>query len=271
MQYKTYKPSHSLAPWIKCFWSLEAPAEDVPIKQRIVPDGCMEMIFHCGEVYAQYQKDGTCILQPRSFVFGQIGDSLEIQATGITNILAARFHPEGFAPFTSMTLGEMKNKAIPLVTLFGEAGNLLEEKVIGVTDNHKRIQYIESFLWQQLKGEETMERMIRPAVEVLMRLKGQVSVGELADQLKISRRQLERKFSKGIGLSPKQLSKIIRLQAGLKMLEQKQFTSLTDLAYDSGYFDQAHFIRDFKAFTGMSPKQFYAGNLKMSSLFIGQE
>ena len=82
---------------------------------------------------------------------------------------------------------------------------------------------------------------------------------------------MERKFMMVIGMSPKQLSRVVRLQATLKMLEQKQFTSLTSLAYENGYYDQAHFIKDFKEFTGHSPKSFYADNLKLSTLFIAAE
>jgi len=71
--------------------------------------------------------------------------------------------------------------------------------------------------------------------------------------------------------SPKQLSKTIRLQATLKMLLTKKFTSLTALAYENEYYDQAHFIKDFKDQTGFTPKEFYGSNLKMSSLFYGTD
>jgi len=57
----------------------------------------------------------------------------------------------------------------------------------------------------------------------------------------------------------------------LKMLEQKKFTNLTSLAYENGYYDQAHFIKDFKEFTGISPKSFFSDNLKLSALFTATE
>lgn len=271
MDYNTFKPSAVLSPFIKCFWTLRAPASSTPEKQRIVPDGCMELIFHCGDVYEQFLQDGSRILQPRSFVFGQISSPLEIVPTGASDIIAARFFPDGFAPFTSQNITEMENQAVPLHLLFGEEGTQLENRVMRASSTPQRIKWIESFLKKKLQGEEVVERMIRSGIEVLMRLKGQVTVDQLADQLRVSRRQLERKFSTKTGMSPKQLSKIIRLQSSLKLLEQKQFTNLTSLAYESGYFDQAHFIRDFKQFTGMSPKQFYADHLKLSALFIRQE
>ncbi|MBJ7428847.1 MAG: AraC family transcriptional regulator, partial [Bacteroidia bacterium] len=118
---------------------------------------------------------------------------------------------------------------------------------------------------------ESIDRGAKSSVEIIMHLHGQLSINELTEDLKINRRQLERKFSSVIGLSPKQLSKIIRIQSTLKMLANKQFTSLTAIAYEGSYYDQAHFIKDFKEFTGVSPKMFYANNLKLSALFVGTE
>jgi AraC-like DNA-binding protein len=270
MNYQQYEPSQELQPFIKCFWSLEAPVSVPGEKQRIVPDGCMEMIFHYGDLYQQFFEDGSYITQPRCFVFGQITSPLEIAPTGVSGIIAARFHPDGFAPFTSMPIAEMENKAVVLSLLFDDA-NSFEQKVLAGKTNEERIKIIETFLLNKLSTPEAADRIARTSIEILLNHKGNMPVDELAEQLNINRRQLERKFSAAIGVSPKQFSKLIRLQATLKLLEQKKFTSLTSLAYENGYYDQAHFIKDFKEFTGVSPKEFYAGHLQMSALFAGAE
>ena len=271
MDYRQYDVNETLLPFVKCFWSLESEVAPVPEKQRIVPDGCMEMIFHYGDLYRQYQPDGLFIIQPRCFVFGQITSPLEIEPTGFSGIIAARFHPDGFAPFLSFPINEMENKAVALEKIFGAEAADFENNVLSASSNEERIKLIESFLINKLSLPEAADRIAKSSVEILLNYNGQVSVDELAEQLNINRRQLERKFSSAIGLSPKQLSKVIRLQATLKMLQQKQFTSLTSLAYESGYYDQAHFIKDFKEFTGMSPKQFYSDSLKMSALFVAAD
>jgi AraC-like DNA-binding protein len=271
MNYQQYDAPETLQPFIKCYWTLEAPASAEREKQSIVPDGCMELIFHYDDLYKQYMPDGSFIIQPRCFVFGQITSPLEIEPTGRTGLIAARFHPDGFLPFANIPIHEMHNKAVALDLLFGEEGVQLEKEVLNATTAEQRIQFIETFLLHKLQSAEVTDRIAKLSVEALMQSKGQLSLSELTEQLQINRRQLERKFAEAIGLSPKQLTKIIRLHAALKMLEQKQFISLTSLAYENGYYDQAHFIKDFKEFTGLSPKQFYAGNLKMSALFIGAE
>jgi AraC-like DNA-binding protein len=271
MDYKQYEASEELQPFIKCFWSLEAPASATVEKQHIVPDGCMEMIFHYGDLYQQFLEDGISILQPRCFVFGQITSPLEIAPTGKSGIIAARFHPDGFLPFSSYPIKQMENKAIALHLLFGNDAIVLEQAVLNASANEDRIQIISTFLINRLQTTEVKDRITQSGIDALMQSNGQLNVNELAGQLNINRRQLERKFSSAVGLSPKQLSKFIRLQATLKMMNEKKFTSLTSLAYENGYYDQAHFIKDFKEFTGISPKQFYASNLKMSALFTGIE
>ncbi len=271
MNYKTYSPDTALSAFIKCYWTLDFPKESIPEKQRIVPDGCMEMIFHGGDPYKQYMEDESYLIQPQSFVFGQITQPLYIEPTGDSAIFAVRFHPEGFIAFATIPVNEMENKAIPLKELFKEDGQHLGQAILNSSSAEEKIKIVESFLLKKLSTQEASDRIVRAGVEVIMQLNGQISVGELSEQMKINRRQLERKFSSVIGLSPKQLSKITRLQSTLKMLATKQFTSLTDVAYENNYYDQAHFIKDFKEFTGMSPKKFYAGNLKLSALFINDE
>lgn len=271
MNYNTFEPREALAPFVKCFWILEAPAEDTPEKQSIVPDGCMEMIFHYGDHFRQYLEDGSAIQQPRCFVFGQITRPLLIEPTGEIGILAARFHPEGFKPFASLPIAEMDDRAVALEELFGEAGQRLAADVLAAASAAERISFVEEFLLQRLTPSAHIDTLIRESVALLLQLRGQSSVDQLSDQLGIHRRSLERKFASAIGLSPKQLSKMVRMQAALKLLASGHVSSLTALAYEGSFYDQAHFIKDFKEFTGLSPKKFYADNLKMSALFIGSE
>jgi AraC-like DNA-binding protein len=271
MNYQTFEPCQDLTTLVKCYWTLESPTEKSPEKQTIVPDGCMEMIFHYGDLYKQYTGNGKCIIQPRSFVIGQLTRPLEIEPTGETGIFSVRFYPEGFLPFATIPIKEMENKAVALNKLFGNDGHEIEQMILSTNSTSDRIRYIEVFLHNRMASRETIDRIIQSTVETMLTANGQLSVAELSKQSNINRRQLERKFASAIGLSPKQLSKTIRLQTTLKMLINQNFTSLTALAYEGDYYDQAHFIKDFKEFTGLTPKEFYGHNLKMSSLFYGTD
>ncbi len=271
MKYQTFKPCNDLKKLIKCYWTLESLKDDSPEKQTIVPDGCMEMIFHYGDLYRQYTENGNSIIQPKCFVIGQLTRPLEIEPTGETGIFSVRFQPNGFLPFTTMPIKDMENTAVSLEKLFDNDGLEIEQKILTATSTFERVRLIEEFLLNRLTDAEIIDGIVKSTVETILTANGQLSVDELAKHTNINRRHLERKFSSAIGLSPKQLSKTIRLQATLKMLLNKKFTSLTALAYDNAYYDQAHFIKDFKELTGFTPKEFYGSNLKMSSLFYGTD
>jgi len=271
MNYQVYTPISELQPFVKCFWSLDDERSDDPVKQRVLPDGCMEMIFHYGDLYKQYFEDGSSIIQPRSFVFGQISKYIEIAPTGISGIISARFLPDGLTPFLDLPVSALENKAVPIPEIFYEEGKKLEEDVIAANENETRIKLIENFLLSKLTELKTIDAITKSCVEVIFQSQGQIGVVELADKMNINCRNMERKFISLIGISPKQLARVARLQATIKMLEQKKFTNLTSLAYENGYYDQAHFIKDFKEFTGISPKSFFSDNLKLSSLFTAAD
>lgn len=271
MNYQTYEPNNDLTALIKCYWTLESQKEETPERQTIVPDGCMEMIFHYGDLYKQYLENGKSIIQPKCFVIGQLTRPLEIEPTGETGIFSVRFHPNGFLPFANIPIKEMENTAVSLEKLFGKDGQEIEKKILKANSTPDRIKLIETFLLNRLTDIETVDRIVKSTVETILTANGQLSVDELSKLTNVNRRQLVRKFSSTIGLSPKQLSKTIRLQATLRILLNSQFTSLTALAYENEYYDQAHFIKDFKELTGFTPKEFYGTKLKMSSLFYGTD
>ena len=161
MNYQVYTPSPELLPFVKCFWSLDDEAKKDPVKQRVLPDGCMEMIFHYGDLYRQYFEDGSSIIQPRSFVFGQITKYIEIAPTGISGIISARFFPDGINPFLNMPLVSLENKAVPIAELFAEDGKKFEAQVIKANDNQERITLIEAFLLSKLTEQRTIDAITK--------------------------------------------------------------------------------------------------------------
>ncbi len=267
MKPKIFEPNSELKEYVKCYWTLESEKENTPLKNTIVPDGTMKMIFHYGETYRHHSNKGERIILPKCFLIGQLTQPYVVEPLGVTGSFVVRFHPNGFLPFSTIPIKDMQNTAIPLDKLFGKDGEEIGEKILNANDTSERINLIETFLLYRLAEEKKIDNVIKSTVEVILNTNGQFLVNELSKQNSINRRQLVRKFSSAIGLSPKQLSKTIRLQATLKTLLNKEISSLTDLAYQNDYFDQAHFIKDFKAFTGLTPKEFYGEDLKMSLIF----
>lgn len=267
MKTQIIEPNKELTDFVKCYWTLESEKENTPLKNIIVPDGTMKLIFHYGETYRHHPKNGESIILPKCFLIGQLTKPYVVEPLGITGTFIVRFHPNGFLPFSTIPIKEMENTAVPLDKLFGKEGKELEENILNAKMTSERIVLIENFLLKYLKSKQTIESVVKLTIDTILKTNGHISVIEHSKQNNINRRNLTRKFSVAIGLSPKQLSKTIRLQATLKKLLTEEVTSLTDLAYENEYFDQAHFIKDFKEFTGLTPKEFYGEDLKMSLIF----
>lgn len=267
MKPKIFEPNEELRDFVKCYWTLEGTKETTPKINTIVPDGTMKMIFHYGDLYWHHPKNGERFLQPRCFIIGQLTKPYIVEPDGNTGTFVVRFQPNGFQPFSTIPVKEMENKPIALKKLFGNKGEELESKILNANSVSERIKIIELFLFNKLKNQNTIDNIVKSTIEIISTVNGQISVNELSQNNNLNRRVLTRKFSSTTGLSPKQLSKIIRLQTTLKTLLNKDVNKLTDLAYENQYFDQAHFIKDFKEFTGFTPKEFYKGHLKMSLIF----
>lgn len=271
MNHQEFQPHQDLAAFVKCYWILEIPKENTPKKNTIVPDGCIKMIFHYGDLYKHHSPNGEIIRLPRSFVIGQLTQPYIVEPEGETATFFVCFHPNGFLPFAKMPIKSMENKAVPFEELFGQDGQKIAETLLAAESTDERIRVIEAFLLNKLASESAIDHIVESTVTTILTANGQLSIDVLSQQNQTSRRQLSRKFSSNIGLSPKQLSKIIRLQTALKMLLTEDISSLTNLAYANEYYDQAHFIREFKEFTGLTPKEFYGDDLKMSLIFDNKE
>ncbi len=271
MNHQIFQPHQDLAKLVKCYWTLDIPKEKTPKKNTIVPDGCIKMIFHYGDLYRHYNEKGEGISLPRCFVIGQLTGPYDVEPTGETGTFFVCFHPNGFLPFATFPIKEMENTAVPLEKLFGKEGQEIELAILNTNITSERINLIESFLFKRLEDSKIIDKIVKSTVETILTANGQLSVDILSKQNNINRRQLSRKFLSDIGLSPKQLSKTVRLQATLKVLLTENITSLTSLAYENEYYDQAHFIKEFKEFTGLTPKEFYGDRLKMSLVFDSKD
>jgi hypothetical protein len=273
MNYQTFQPHPDLQALVKCYWTLEVPAEPEAPKQRIIPDGCIEMAFVLGDDIRRYTSETSFVLQPRAMVIGQITKPFFIQPIGYVNTFAIRFYPYGFANFIETPIKSLSDKETSLAELFGEkVAQALEQQIVQAQDTKTKIAVTEEFLLSLLNNKNTVEKIIQTTIDALISTKGNASINTLLKGDLAKRRQLERKFSNQIGISPKQMAKVIRLQATLKMLLHHKSEKLSAIAYEGEYYDQAHFIRDFKDFTGTSPSAFLADkSMQLSALIYRKD
>lgn len=269
MNYETFKPHKDLESIVKFYWTLEVPFDPKNKKQKILPDGCIEMTFNFGGKIKRYTSQEEFILHPNAMVMGQRTKSYYILPVGDVDTFAVCFYPLGFANFIQTPLENLVDKETPIVQLFEKTqADELEQHMTHAKDTQERINIIETFLLKKLNSKNTINNIVKSTVETLMTSNGTTPINVILKDNISKRRQIERYFKKQIGISPKQLSKVIRLQATLQLLLNKQSETLTDIAYESEYFDQSHFIKDFKELAGVTPKDFLKSeHMALSTLF----
>lgn len=265
MKYSTYAPGNILSPYIKFYWELEdAEGSMNPVKERIFPDGSIELIFHWGDFFQKYIDADQVISQPRSFIHGQIKRFIEVRPTGKIGIFSIRFQPHGLYPFLKQDVSELTGLTISTYELWGLEGRLLEERIMEAGSAATRIQLIEKFLVQRLQSRKRPQHDIDHCIRLINYSNGLIPMEKLASEINSGRRSMERKFLEQVGMSPKLLARIIRFQKVLNKIETNNIKSFTAVAYDGGFYDQSHFIRDFKEFTGYNPNLYFSKNMEFT-------
>jgi AraC-like DNA-binding protein len=267
MDYQLYLPDERLAPYVKCYWSLTNEAQNAS-RERVFPDGCIELIFNTADLMRKYDSATSFHIQPRSFIHGQLTKYIEIEPTGETKIFSARFQPGGLQRFIDFEAGELTGITKSIAEIWGDAGKALEKEIIASASDTDKIKIIERFLTARLDLSKKHDTDAEYCVNQIVETNGSASIAEIAARLHIGKRQLERKFVTAVGLPPKMLARILRFQHTLQLIENHEFISFTQVAYDGGFYDQAHFIKDFRQFTGLNPKKYFSENLEMAKFFV---
>lgn len=266
MNHQTYDPHPDLESIVKCYWTLEVPDGSQAPKQRILPDGCIEMCFILGDDIKRFTSETEFILQPKAFIIGQITAPYFVQPTGYVDSFAVRFYPYGFANFIQTPIKDLADKDTPLSQIFQtDVVSKLIQEVENASSTQERIAAVEKFLLDLLASSSIQDEILKSTTDVLYNTQGKASIHSILKDELSKRRKLERSFSKSVGISPKQLGRVIRLQAALKLMLNPKGQTLTQIAYESEYYDQAHFIKDFKDFTGVNPKEYLSDDQMMLS------
>jgi AraC-like DNA-binding protein len=263
--YREIAPSPRLARYVQCFWILEGEGG---APQHIPPDGRIELIFHYGDPFRRIHHDGRAERQPRSLLAGQITGPVVVAPADRTGVVGVRFRPAGAAAFFVQPLSEFTGGVHGLDAVWRTAE--LEERIAAARDDTGRVAVLESVLTPRQDPDAGVE----VALAAVQNSGGLTSVDQLARIAGLSRRHLERKFLDRVGIAPKMYARIARFQRALRT--RQEGGAWLDSALASGYYDQAHFIRDFRQFTGCTPTSYsaaaeeyaFAAQVVMSQLLV---
>lgn len=250
MNFQTYIPSKALSPFVKNYLIIDAQQEQL---NKVLPETHLVMAFRYKGRVDQLINNVTHTLAP-AVISGLRKSERLLKYTENTGNLLVLFKEAGASAFFREPLHELFQESISLDNFIPTQDVAdLEDQLAEASHHKQRINLVEQFLLSRLCHPKT-DPLITVALERIQATKGIIKIKDLTNSLCISQDAFEKRFRRAVGASPKQYAYIIRMKSVLFNIKKKQ--KLTDVAFDAGYFDQSHFNKDFKLFTGQSPTAF---------------
>lgn len=249
MKFEAYQPCVQLRPYVQQFVISE---NDEAQTYKVLPGTSLVMGFqYAGRL--SYQNNDDAIPLAAAGVTGLMDGYRMFQNTANTGTVLVIFRETGAAQFFTNPVNELFRESLSLEHLFSAAVlNETRERLAVAANDAERIAVVEALLLAQLRDTPT-DLMVYKALQLIHHSKGAIRITELAEKLNTSQSPLEKRFRKIVGATPKKFASIVRVKNVIAALEHGDQDSTAFLA---GYYDQAHFIKDFKAFTADTPEQF---------------
>jgi AraC-like DNA-binding protein len=245
MNYQVIAPPPSLRKYVRYCWTLEHQTDDLSQKSfTVMCNGLPGLIFQRNpSVFAGFEGEQL----PQLFVFGQARKHGQLQSGGSFHTMGVAFQPTALKSVFGLNSQELTDQNICISQLTKTA---LSEQLLHCRSVQEQVACLFTFLEMQTHQHQDDNKKLGYAVAALQQGK---SLSTIQHQVHLSSRSLERLFLAHIGITPILYARICRFQTSLELLRNGCFRSLTDIAHSMGYFDQSHFIRDFKLFSGVSP------------------
>ena len=245
-------PTDALAPFIESYWFLSSEHGPVDLRVDVFVDGRADLIFNYGAPYLRQVGHGAAVAHAASNLDAQRLTPIRIIQRGAVRVVGVRFRLGGVGPFARCDLWRHTGGTPAPVMVFGPAIGALEAELDALGPDAAAAR-LDAFFVDNLRlgaGRPAFDR----ALVAMGASQGGTSIEAIAGAAGTSQRHLERLFARQVGLTPKTVARVLRFQAALRTLMRDPGVPLTQVAADLGYFDQAHFIRDFRAMTGGVPR-----------------
>jgi len=261
----THIPGPPLSDFVETFWFCESGV--IPhAKERVLPHGCPELLVNLREdrftVYdrqdhTRFQNFRGCLM------CGPHSEYTVIDTADQASIIGVHFKPGGGFPFLGLPANELHNAEAPLEVLWGARAADLREELLEAETPEAKFRVLERYLLKQAGWPVTAAFDGHPAVAFALKELQQPgnhrTIASLTEQVGLSPRRFIQVFSEQVGLTPKLYCRVMRFQEVLGQISKESQVDWAALAAAVGYFDQAHFIHDFRAFSGINPSTYLAG------------
>lgn len=249
MDYKIFAPPAHLKDLVQCYWVLESSQGEVtPREYFLMADSCPEIIFQYNEGFKNYPAQSARMrFQHDVYDKFEVGDKL--------GFFGVRLYPHAVNQLLGMPASEVANRVFDLQDIFKSEGDELADKVYSAGDTGERAGVVSDFLTKAASGNKIDP--IKYFVDQVVSSAGRVDVSGMKRESGLSVKQFERRFKAIAGFPPKYFARIARFQGVKDKYCSNRFHTLTSLAYLCDYYDQSHFNREFKEFSGVQPLQYF--------------
>lgn len=267
MQYLKFHPCKQLEPFVECYYVWYSGNEAVKdLVLESPPSGFCGIVFNSGDPYFLENKKYDRLLVPKEFVAGPSIYRFKLFLNGDISVAGIVFKPAGLASLFDLPVFEYTEERIDLKTVFKPA--IIEQyatALAALSEARDKARLLEDFVLKFYHANKPEPDAIDVAANKIVDSNGLLNVNELMENVYMSRRSFERRFFKKVGLSPKYYARIRRISYLMNLVAGKKKVDWPKIFYECGFYDQAHFIKDFEEFTGRTPQQYLKENGELAN------
>lgn len=250
--YQLRSPDPSLAPYIEHYWFVAPDAAPVDLRVDVFVDARADLVLNYGVPYLRRVLGGEAREVGASNLDAQRLVPIRIEQRGLVHVVGVRFRLGGLGPFARGDLRPITNTTPPPAAVLGDDVTALESALAGLGPD-EAAPHLDAFFRGRLRLDAARAGFER-ALDALVARGGRAEVAEVAARAGASERQVDRWFARQLGIPPKTVGRVLRFQAALRALMHDPGCPLAHVAASVGYYDQAHFIRDFRRMSGGVPR-----------------
>jgi AraC-like DNA-binding protein len=251
MLYLTHIPQPPLNDFVELFWFYDGFPPRAHKKERLMPDGSVELVINLKDDEARiYDRNDLEKYErlPGALLCGPHSSFFVIDTAEQDSVMGIHFKPGGAFPFFKLPVDELQNQHVSLHDLWGLEASLLREQLLEAATPQEKFRILEHCLLSRAFRPMSRHRAVGCALALFRNIHNAPAVSQVSDHIGISSRRFIQLFSNQVGLTPKLFCRVRRFQQMLQLIHKGGAFDWADLAIDCGYFDQAHFIHDFRAF-----------------------
>ena len=258
MIHKLHFPQPPLSQFVENIWLVEGHSADYT-REKILPDGAIELIIDLDptpKTIFEDEASESFRTVSKGWISGERTRFIVIGAALNQSMVGIRFRPGGAYPFFPFPISELSESVTELELIWGSLVNEIREQLVEIESREARLLWLESFLMARARRTLEANRLIAFAVHQLQHSPQFLAIRDLANTIGITQKHLISQFERIVGLRPKTFSRICKFQKVINLLETQKEIEWAAVASDCGYYDQAHFIHEFQAFSGLNPSTY---------------